>query len=442
VEGRTIMRRIAVTLTCLAVLCAVLLQPAGSSAVADPSYYSLKLPAGLTVADLVREGYDISHGHSSRPVVVATPAEVEALRARGVVAGKTGNVYQPVAHQTDASGTTYYGGYHTTLGHQQHNAKVAAAHQNLVRLYNIGDSWRKTKGRGGHNIQALCITKPAAGHCALARTGRKPKFVLHTQIHARELATGELAYRWIDLLVTSYGKDPKITSLLNTREVWVVPMANPDGVDVVASSPSRPRMQRKNVNDSAGGCPATNAGVDLNRNSSFQWNPREGGPCDETYPGTRARSEPETIAIQGLLDKIFRDTKGDVGSPARADTTGVFVTLHSFGNDILAPYGYTNTAAPNRAALVALGKKLSGFNGYPVSTGDAGVGYLAPGTTDDWLYGTRGVPSYTFEVGPDSGRCAGFFPAYSCVDSIFWPRNKPAFLYAARAAATPYRKLP
>ena len=61
-----------------------------------PSYYSLKLPAGVTIADLVRDGYDISHGHGSRPIVVATPAEVERLRDRGVVVGKTGNVYQPV----------------------------------------------------------------------------------------------------------------------------------------------------------------------------------------------------------------------------------------------------------------------------------------------------------------------------------------------------------
>jgi hypothetical protein len=51
----------------------------------DVSYYSMKLPAGVTVADLIREGYDIGHGHGSRPTVIATPSEVERLRARGVV---------------------------------------------------------------------------------------------------------------------------------------------------------------------------------------------------------------------------------------------------------------------------------------------------------------------------------------------------------------------
>ena len=449
------MRRVAVSLACLAAVAVAVTgfapgssaapapAPASASADAEPSYYTMKLPAGTTVADLVRDGYDISHGHGSRPLVVATPAEVDRLRARGVVLGKSGNVYQPVVRvASDAAGTTYYGGYHTVVGHEQHNAAVAAAHPDLVKLYDIGDSWKKTKGQGGHDIQALCITKLAAGDCALNSTGKKAKFVLHTQIHARELSTGELAYRWIDLLVSSYGKDPEITSLVDTRELWVIPIANPDGVDVVASSPSRPVMQRKNVDNAAGGCPAADAGVDLNRNSDFQWDLEQGGPCEETYPGAKAVSEPETVAIEGLLDKVFPDTKGPVGDPAKPGTTGIFITLHSYGNDILAPYGYTNTPAPDRTALVALGNKMGAFNSYPVSTGDGGVGYFAPGATDDWLYGTRGVPSFTFEVGPNSGTCGGFFPAYSCMDSTFWPKNKPAFLYAAKAAATPYGPLP
>jgi hypothetical protein len=350
-------------------------------------------------------------------------------------------VYQPVP-RSEPGGATYYGGYHTTAGHEQHNAEVASAHTELVKLYDVGDSWRKVRGQGGHDIQALCITKQATGDCALNTTGKKPKFVLHTQIHAREIATGEIAYQWIDLLVSSYGVDAELTELLDTRELWVVPIANPDGVDVVASNPSRPVLHRKNVDNSAGGCPASDAGVDLNRNSSFQWDVRQGGPCDETYPGAKAVSEPETVAIQGLLDAIFADTKGEVGAPAAAITTGVMVSLHSFGNDILAPYGYTNTDAPDKARLVALGKKMGEFTGYPVSTGDGGVGYFAPGTTDDWLYGTRGVPAYTFEVGPASGACAGFLPAYACVASTFWPALKPALVYAAQAAAAPYGKLP
>ena len=35
------------------------------------------------------------------------------------------------------------------------------------------------------------------------------------------------------------------------------------------------------------------------------------------------------------------------------------------------------------------------------------------------------MPSFTFELGPTSGTCSGFTPAYSCMDSLFWPKNLP-----------------
>lgn len=390
----------------------------------------MRLPAGLPVASLA--GFDVTD-----QVVVAGPAEVAMLRFLGVGLTRLGDVYHPLP-SASIDGGTFYGGYHTSLGHERHNKAVALAHPGLVRLFDIGDSWLKSVGRGGHDIQALCITSLQPGDCD---TGSKPRFVLHAQIHAREIATGELAYRWIDYLVSSYGHDPVVTRLMNTRELWVVPVANPDGLDVVSTRPSRPVLQRKNV-DPVADCGLGRTGVDLNRNSGFQWDVQQGGPCAETYPGPGEDSEPETQAFQALLARLFRDSKGELDEPAAAGTTGVFITLHSFGDDILAPWGFTNSPAPDRAALVALGKKMSRFNGYPVSTGDTGIGYFAPGATDDWLYGTRGIPSYTFEVGPETGDCAGFLPPHTCLDSLLWPTNKKAFLYAAQAAATPYGPLP
>ena len=61
-----------------------------------------------------------------------------------------------------------------------------------------------------------------------------------------------------------------------------------------------------------------------------------------------------------------------------------------------------------------------------------------------WGYGTLGIPSFTFEVGPDSGTCGGFFPAYECIDGAagyprdFWAENGPAFIYGHKIARTPY----
>ncbi|TCM50211.1 hypothetical protein EV648_102253 [Kribbella sp. VKM Ac-2568] len=77
-----------------------------------------------------------------------------------------------------------------------------------------------------------------------------------------------------------------------------------------------------------------------------------------------------------------------------------------------------------------------------MSTGDGGVGYFAPGATDDWLYGSRGVPSYTFEIGPDSGPLRRLLPRLHLHDLNLLAQQKPALRYAAQAAATPYGPFP
>src|SRR4029450_4735222 len=88
---------------------------------------------------------------------------------------------------------------------------------------------------------------------------------------------GDIAWRFIDYLATGYGRNAEVTALLNSTEVWVVPIVNPDGVDLVQQGGNRPYLQRKNLNNSAGArCanPPTGsnqAGVDLNRNTGVHW---------------------------------------------------------------------------------------------------------------------------------------------------------------------------
>jgi len=256
------------------------------------------------------------------------------------------------------------------------------------------------------------------------------------QMHARELSTGELAYMWIDNLVGNYGKNADVTALMDTTETWVIPIANPDGVDIVSSNPTRPVLQRKSAHEN--GCSGTGIGVDLNRNSEYHWDKNQGTTCSETYPGPRAKSEPETQGIEDFLARIYRDTKPVAdNAPATQDTTGVFITLHSYASLNIYPYGWTNRLAPNNNDLKAIADRMAAANQYEVVHGDGGLNYFAPGATDDWIYGALGVPGYTIEVGPSGGRCSGFLPAYSCMAG-FWSLNAPAFLAAARSAARPY----
>ncbi|MFI9047468.1 M14 family zinc carboxypeptidase [Streptomyces sp. NPDC053427] len=110
-----------------------------------------------------------------------------------------------------------------------------------------------------------------------------------SQNHARELTTGEVSWRWIDTLTNDYGKDPDITAPMDSTEMWVVPIPNPDGIDIVAQRGDNPILHRTNADDSQGGGCGVNGqtGVDLNRNAATHW----GGagtstePCSDTHPG-------------------------------------------------------------------------------------------------------------------------------------------------------------
>lgn len=431
------------TVAAAAVLLGLTTPGAATAAVptpAEPAYYDVTASfrsAGELAGDLSRRGYDVLEGPLTNGVpVLATAADAQRLRRDGLTVRYAGPLHQPVPSSVAAAAGTYYGGYHTVAGHEAHNQQVATAHPDLVVLRTIGQSWLKTQNRGGHDLQALCITKIVAGDCALNTAGAKPKFTLMAQMHARELATGELAYMWIDYLVGNYGTNSAVTRLMDTTELWIIPIANPDGVDIVSSNSTRPVSQRKNAHDN--GCSGTGRGVDLNRNSSYHWDVNQGTKCSETYPGASAASEPETKGIQGLLSQIYRDTKPSADfSPATTGTTGTFLTLHSYSELNIYPYGWTNSLAPNNTDLKAIATAMAKSNKYDVVHGDGGLNYFAPGATDDWIYGTLGVPGYTIEVGPSSSGCGGFFPAYSCMSS-FWNLNLPAFMTLGNAAARPY----
>lgn len=396
--------------------------------------------SGEQVAALLRAGFDVAHSDRDGAMVIGDRSTARRLSALGYRPTAFDTVHRPVPAGAPSDGDTFYGGYRTAAAHEVHLDGVAAAHPDLATIVGIGDSWSRVTSGGGHTISAICLTKKEEGDCALRPDSAKPRFVLMAQIHAREISTAELAWRWIDYLADGYGNDREATAILETTEVWVVPVANPDGVDIVASGGDRPKLQRKNADTSHGYCMDTSIGVDLNRNSSFHWGGDSADPCAETYQGSSAASEPETEAHERFFSAIYpRQRPADDTTPVPDTARGVMITLHSFGNDIIVPWGWTSTPSPNDQQLTALGKKMAESNHYTVDNNLGTVGYLTTGTTDDYTYGVLGVASFTFEVGEDSGECGGFLPQYSCVDATFWPRNKGAFITAAKAAAAPYR---
>ncbi|MCU0756967.1 MAG: hypothetical protein MUE46_17965 [Xanthomonadales bacterium] len=301
---------------------------------------------------------------------------------------------------------------------------LVAAHPNLARIVDIGDSWEKATAGGpeGYDLEALTIENPAV-------PGPKAPFVLIGAIHAREYATAEIVTRFAEHLLAGYGTDPERTWLIDHSVIHLLPQTNPDGRKRAEAGV----LWRRNTR--SGLCTtASQIGVDLNRNSSFLWG--TGGSstntCSDTYRGPAAASEPEVQAVQGWLSQILPDQRpDDTTTPAPEDATGLFLSLHSYSELVLFPWGATSAAAPNRLALQSLGRKFGHHTRYRVCQAPLCL-YAASGVTDDFAYGTRGVAAYTFEVG------TAFFQSCDSFDSTVWPRNRDALFYGLKAARRPY----
>lgn len=314
-----------------------------------------------------------------------------------------------------------------------------------------GNSWP------GFPLRAIRLTnEDVPGNSIISGTtvtrGEKPVFFLMAGIHSREITTPEIAMRFARDLLDGYGAEADATWLLDHHEIWIIPTANPDGHWLVELGATKeygglPFYQRKNGNndvdsDGVGDCPIwppssfAQSGIDLNRNHSFGWGPpgSSNEPCDMTYRGPSAASENEVAALETLIAALFADRRGpNLTDAAPADTPGMFITLHSFGDLVLWPWGHIEDPAPNKADLKAIGDKFAAFNGYlSCQPSVSGCLYASNGASDDFAYGELGVPAYTFEIGDE------FMPPYGVIDDEQWPANAPALRYAAKIARTPY----
>src|SRR3954469_20420349 len=162
-------------------------QPAARHPADTPVFW--RVPAAAAQAHaLENAGFDVEEGDAGAAYVVGGQAVANRLRALGYRPSFFDTVYKELPAQANSlAADTFYGGYRTVTAHENPLAAVAAAHPDLATKYTIGQSWKKTKGQGGHDIQAICLTKKQSGDCTLSTTSSKPKFFLMAQIHAREL---------------------------------------------------------------------------------------------------------------------------------------------------------------------------------------------------------------------------------------------------------------
>ena len=352
-------------------------------------------------------------------------ARLEALGFRLEIDKElTDKVNQPVQFsplQTD--GIPGYSCYRTVEETYAAANSLADAYPNLATWNDIGDSWEKAALGSGHDLYVLRLTNSAIAT-------EKPKLFAMSAVHGREYATAELLTRFAESLLWGYGSDPDTTWLLDYHEIHLLLIANPDGRKKAEAG----RLWRKNTNQNYCSAYPSERGADLNRNYPFAWGccgGSSGYSCDYNYRGPSPASEPEVQAIQAYLRANFPDRRGtDLNDAAPIDTSGVFVDVHSYGELVLWPWGFTASPAPNQRPMQTLGRKYAYFTGYTAQ--QSYLMYPTEGDSDGFAYGELGISGYTIELGD------WFFQDCATFEQSILPGNLPALKYMAKAASAPY----
>ena len=111
--------------------------------------------------------------------------------------------------------------------------RFAETFPHLCRLEQIGTSY------GGRPLWALTITNFQKG-----KPEDKPAMYIDASIHANEIQAVEVALYTAWFLLESYGNNPFITELLDTRTFYIVPGQSPDSRDRFMHSANNPHSPR------------------------------------------------------------------------------------------------------------------------------------------------------------------------------------------------------
>lgn len=297
--------------------------------------------------------------------------------------------------------------YHNYTETYQVLRGLSEKYSNVSYLFSIGKSYE------GRDIWALRINTTETS----LNQSKKPGIVLVGNHHAREHLSNEMVLLFAVYLLDN--KDnPEIKKYIDTLDIYLIPMLNPDGVEYDIQTGSY-KWWRKNTNkiDST-----KVVGVDLNRNYDFEWCKAGAStnPSSDTYCGKSAFSEPET--------KLFRDFL------VQRRNIKTLLSYHSYSSLVLYPWGGRDESVPDekdRNTFIKHATQMAKILGYRAM--QSNELYIATGDMADWAYDKLKIFAFTIELEGNS-----FYPGASIIQTAF-DKNKKAAIYLMSVTENPYQ---
>ncbi|PNJ40111.1 CPA4 isoform 1 [Pongo abelii] len=260
---------------------------------------------------------------------------------------------------------------------------IAADFPDLARRVKIGRSFEN---------RPMYVLKFSTGKGA-----RRPAVWLNAGIHSREWISQATAIWTARKIASDYQRDPAITSILEKMDIFLLPVANPDGY---VYTQTQNRLWRKTRSRNPG---SSCIGADPNRNwnASFAGKGASDNPCSEVYHGPHANSEVEVKSVVDFIQKH--------------GNFKCFIDLHSYSQLLMYPYGYSVKKAPDAEELDKVARRaakaLASVSGTEYQVGPTCTTvYPASGSSIDWAYDNGIKFAFTFEL-RDAGTYGFLLPA-------------------------------
>jgi len=243
-------------------------------------------------------------------------------------------------------------GYHDFASVESHLKRIAAQYPQIAQVFQYG------KSKEGRPLWGLKLSDQV--HLDEA----EPEVMLTSATHGDELITVEVVFGLLDAIVAGYGKDSRLTTLVDRLEIFWAPVVNPDGYT----------RKSRYAN-----------GIDPNR--------------DYPWPGNPGKQSNE--CIKGVIDFFHQhEIRGSID-------------FHSSGGMVMFPWSYTHdpVESVDQTNFAELTRRMAATNGYRHGQ-IPHLLYIAKGASADYYHWKNRSVAIAVEIGDSNVPAAASIPKY------------------------------